>query len=350
MENITRRDCIQIIGLFGAALAFSPAAIAKESDLEIIVKDLDNSYKIKDKEDYFEEAHSKYGNAVWNILSAYIESKSKVEKPEVKKILHYIDGNILKLRSPEDILKINLSLIKKKYFLLFPYDLTEVMPDDDLARRLHIGYLMEVHKVIGNAKYHISIKLPSGKILGAENIAFLTEPVIISDGFYGKAGAINMGKAIIEFDSRSSPSLANRKRMKLHEGIHTILDEIYGISEEIEPKRDIRIQLNGHTKIFTMNELEYNEALALTGDIIGDSGYSPSYLFRANMENYYKIQSYIVLSDIYTWANFTYGNGRMTDSNAKEIAKAIFIQLFSHINKFAKKDVIFNMLEPSQGH
>ena len=337
MENITRKDFIKEIGLIGAALALSSVAIAKESDLEIIVKDLDNSYKIKDKEDYLGEAYSKYGNAVWNLLSTYIESKSKVEKSEVKKILHYIDENILKLRSPEDILKINFSLINKKYFLLFPYDLTEVPPDDDFARRLHIGYLMEVHNIIGKVQYHISIKIPSGKILSAENIAFLTEPVIISDGFYGKAGAIHMTKAIIEFDSGSNLSLANRKRMKLHEGIHTILDEIYGINEEIEPKRDIRMQLNGYERIFTMNEMEYNEAMALTGDIIGDSDYPSSYLFRTNMDNYYKIQSYILLSDIYTWANSIYENGQMTDSDAKKIAKAIFMQLFSHINKFAKK-------------
>ena len=258
-NGITRKVFLE--GVKAAALLklMPTLCYATESELQIAVKSLGPSFPITKKETYLEEVSRLYGKQIMTVMRPYLAKKDKLPPHVVKSILAKINSEVLKIKSNNDVRKIQDSLVNHGFYLLFTYE-NKIALEESLKNKLDLSAVhdLSIYEIKTKRKHSISITLPDGANFSSNFLYFTSRPQ-------------NRDSLCCAWSTRSLNIQFSEIRdqgKKLHEGVHTLVREHYGIEPGFEPVKDFSIRLDGYRKTFPMDPYNYHEAIALTAVLI----------------------------------------------------------------------------------
>ncbi len=257
--GITRKVFLEGVKAVALANILPGLCYATEPELQIEIKSLEPSFPIREKEAYLEEVSMLYGEKVMEIIRPTLAQTGKIPSHNVKDILAKINSEVLKIKTNDDIRKIQDSLVNRGFYLLFTYE-NKIALEESLKNKLNIGAVHElsIYEIKAKEKHNISITLPEGSNYSSNFLYFTSKP--------RNRDSLCCAWSTESLNIQFSEIIEEGK--KLHEGVHTFIREHYGIEPGFEPLRDFSINLDGYKNSFPMDPYNYHEALALTAVLI----------------------------------------------------------------------------------
>lgn len=259
--------CFLTIMIAGCATTGSLSS-PEVGELEIKLIDLDPSTPIAEEKE-LEQLSEEIGDAVLKIVESYVDLSGPTERlrpPKVIALLAEIDQNVRHIKSEQDIMDIQDSVINKGYSLFFGYGgsddrkVLEESPNDivdiEKVRRMYI------QKIIGKVKYRLETKFPDGKTLSTDRLHYLSQPIIACNA-YGGWGTQRY-EIIFKCKNTQDPYKSYNRRYAVHEGVHAIQFDI-GLNPDFDEPKAFTVAVRPGVEATTVfNELQYMEALANT--------------------------------------------------------------------------------------